>query len=214
MKLKGKLITFEGSEGSGKSTQIQLLHLYLKKKKKPVVLLREPGGVTISEKIRQVLLDTKNKAMGNECETLLYLAARAQLVKEVIEPALKSGKVILCDRFMDSTVAYQGYGNGVDIRFIKTVGEFATRGIEPDLTFIFDIDAEEGLSRIHRAKDRIERRALNYHRRVRQGYLDLAQGSPKRIKLINGDQPKETIRDIIRRRVDSLLGSYTPFQKF
>ena len=112
MALKGKFITFEGSEGSGKSTQIELLQSYLKKQKISVEFVREPGGVKISEKIRRVLLDVKNTAMSDQAETLLYMAARAQLVEEVLEPALKKGKIVLCDRFLDSTLAYQGYGHG------------------------------------------------------------------------------------------------------
>src|SRR5262245_20762932 len=126
---KGKFITFEGSEGSGKSTQIELIKTYLKKKRVPVLFVREPGGVAISEKVRHILLDVANEGMGNECETLLYMAARAQLVEEVIKPALKKGKVVLCDRFLDSTVVYQGYGCGVDIGKIKEIGKFATQSI-------------------------------------------------------------------------------------
>ncbi|MDZ4241548.1 MAG: dTMP kinase, partial [Candidatus Omnitrophota bacterium] len=127
----GKFITFEGSEGSGKSTQAALVCDYLKGRKKPVLFLREPGGVRISEEVRRILLSVKNTDMADECETLLYMAARAQLVKEVIRPALKQGKIILCDRFLDSTVVYQGYGNGVDIAEIKRIGKFATGGIAP-----------------------------------------------------------------------------------
>ena len=201
----GKLITFEGSEGSGKSTQIDLLCRYLKKKKKNVLFLREPGGVEISEKIREILLDAKNKGMSLECEILLYMAARAQLVEEVIEPALRQGKIILCDRFLDSTLAYQGYGCGGDIRFIKQLGVHITRGIQPDLTFVFDIEAAEGLSRIHRAKDRIEQRSLSYHNRVRQGYLKLAKSEPHRIKVIKVNGGKEEIYKIVQKHVNKLL---------
>src|SRR3984885_8291415 len=163
----GKFITFEGSEGSGKSTQAALVLDYLKSKKVPVVLLREPGGVKISENIRKLLLDVNNTGMGDECETLLYMAARAQTVKEVLEPQLKSGKVILCDRFLDSTIAYQGYGNGIDVKLIEQLGLFATKGITPDLTVLFDIQPEKGLSRAGAKKDRIESRSLEYHQRVR-----------------------------------------------
>ena len=120
--MKGKLITFEGSEGSGKSTQIDLIRRYLITRKRTVFFVREPGGVKISEKIRDILLDAGNTAMGDECETLLYMAARAQLVAEAVIPALKKGRVVLCDRFLDSTVAYQGYGSGVDLRFINGAG--------------------------------------------------------------------------------------------
>ena len=206
--MKGKFITFEGSEGSGKSTQIALIHHYLKKTKKPLLFVREPGGVKISEKIRHILLDVKNKDMAAECETLLYMAARAQLVHEVIAPALKQGKIVLCDRFLDSTVVYQGYGCGVDLKVIKGIGRFATRAVTPDLTFVFDIDTRKGLSRIKRPKDRIERRAVSYHNKVRRGYHDLARKEPKRVKMIqvNRGRSKEDIHEEVRKFVDLLLG--------
>lgn len=204
--MKGVLITFEGSEGSGKSTQIELARRYLRRKKKSVLFVREPGGVKISERIRHILLDTGNVQMSSECETLLYMAARAQLVEEVIAPALKKGKVVLCDRFLDSTVAYQGYGNGVDVKMIKDIGRFATRAIRPDITFFFDIEAKKGLSRIKgRPKDRIERRAVAYHNKVRQGYVRIARQEPRRVKMINANQPKEEIFGIVKEHLDRLL---------
>ncbi len=129
MAFKGKFITFEGSEGSGKSTQMALLKKYLQKRKCKVIVLREPGGVKISETVRRILLDTKNKEMNKICETLLYMAARAQLVEEKLIPALKEGKVILCDRFLDSTVVYQGYGCGIDIKTVQSIGKFATQAL-------------------------------------------------------------------------------------
>ena len=204
--MKGTFITFEGSEGSGKSTQIELVCKYLKQKKKPILFVREPGGVKISEKIRGVLLDVKNTKMSSECETLLYMAARAQLVEEVVVPALKMGKVVLCDRFLDSTIAYQGYGNGVDIKAIKSIGEFATRKIQPEITFFFDIDARKGLSRIKgRTKDRIERRAICYHNRVREGYIKIAHREPGRVKLIDAGRTKEEIFAVVVKHIDRLL---------
>ncbi len=203
--MKGKFITFEGSEGSGKSTQIELVRSYLKKKKKSVLFVREPGGVKISEKIRNILLDIKNIKMSDECETLLYMAARAQLVEEVIAPALKEGKIVLCDRFLDSTIAYQGYGNGIDVAGIKEIGRFATKDIRPNITFFFDIDAKKGLSRISRKKDRIERRAITYHNRVRKGYGAIARSDPGRVKLIDASQSKEEIYKIIQTYIDRLL---------
>ena len=203
--MRGKFITFEGAEGSGKSTQSEMAWRYLKAKGKKVLFIREPGGVKISEKIRSILLDTANKGMCDEAETLLYMAARVQLVHEVIEPALKEGMIVLCDRFLDSTIVYQGYGNGVDIDFIKTVGAFVVRNIKPDLTFVFDIDAKKGLSRIKRPKDRIERRALSYHQRVRNGYLKLAAQDPKRIKCIPVNKNKEEIHLIVRKYLERVL---------
>ncbi|HCI44928.1 MAG TPA: dTMP kinase [Candidatus Omnitrophica bacterium] len=205
-RLKGRFITFEGSEGSGKSTQIGLVDRYLKRKGRKVLFLREPGATRISEQVRRILLDVGSAGMSDECETLLYMAARAQLVREKIIPALREGVVVLCDRFLDSTVAYQGYGNGVDIGWIKELGRFTTGGVTPDLTFFFDIDAKKGLGRIRRPKDRIERRSILYHDRVRTGYRTLARQEPGRIKLIKVDGNKEEIHLVVRKHIDSLLG--------
>ncbi len=203
---KGKFITFEGSEGSGKSTQAALALEYLKNRNVPVMLLREPGGVKIAEAIRHLLLDVKNAGMGDECETLLYMAARAQMVKEVLQPTLEAGTIVICDRFLDSTIAYQGFGNGVDVNLIKTIGQFATRSITPDLTLLFDIDTQVGLSRTNATKDRIELRPLEYHHRVRQGYLTLAQQSPNRVKVISVDSTKENIFARVKMHLDQCLG--------
>ena len=204
--MSGKFITFEGSEGSGKSTQAALVLEYLKSRRMPVMLLREPGGVKISENIRKLLLDVKNTGMGDECETLLYMAARAQMVKEVLEPQLKSSKIILCDRFLDSTIAYQGYGNGIDIKIIEQLGLFATKGLVPDLTVLFDIQPEKGLGRAGQKKDRIESRSLEYHKRVRNGYLDLGKQYPARIKVIKVDASVEEIFKRVKACIDALLG--------
>ena len=203
---QGKFITFEGSEGSGKSTQIELVCRYLKREGRKVLFLREPGATRISEQVRRILLDVGSVGMSDECETLLYMAARAQLVREKIIPALRKGLVVLCDRFLDSTIAYQGYGNGVDIGWIKQLGRFATGGVTPDLTLFFDIDAKKGLGRISRPKDRIERRSVLYHNRVRAGYRALARQEPRRIKLIEVDGSKEEIHLVVRKYIDGLLG--------
>jgi dTMP kinase len=202
---KSLFITFEGSEGSGKSTQIELALRYLRSRKKKVVFLREPGGVKISESIRNILLDVKNKKMSDECEMLLYMAARGQLVKEKIMPALSEGKIVLCDRYLDSTLAYQGYGNGVDLKIIKAVGDFVTHGLIPDLTFVLDLEAKKGLGRIKRAKDRIELRALSYHERVRQGYLAIAKKEPRRVKIVPVDRDPAMIHEDVKRYLDILL---------
>lgn len=205
--MKGKFITFEGSEGSGKSTQVELIFSDLKVRGEDIILLREPGGVELGEKIRDLLLDVKNVDMTGECETLLYMAARAQLVAEKISPLLNKGTHILCDRFLDSTIAYQGYGNGVDIDFIKKVGQFITQSVKPDLTLLFDIDSRVGLSRIKRSKDRIERRAMAYHNRVRQGYLRMAAAEPQRIRVIDvGARSKEDIFSEVRGYIEPLFG--------
>ena len=203
--MKGKFITFEGSEGSGKSTQATLVYQYLKRQKRPVLFIREPGGVKISEAVRDILLSVKSSGMTDECETLLYMAARAQLVGEVILPALKKEKIVLCDRFLDSTVVYQGYGNGVDLKAIQSIGRFATQGIMPDLTLLFDIDTRKGLSRKGKVKDRIESRSIPYHNRVRRGYQRLAQQDPWRIKLIKVNAGKEEIYKIVKRYIDKAL---------
>ena len=204
--MNGKFITFEGSEGSGKSTQAALVLEYLKSKKLPVMLLREPGGVKISEAIRKLLLDVDNTGMGNECETLLYMAARAQMVKEVLVPQLTSGKIILCDRFLDSTIAYQGYGNGINVKTIEQLGGFVAGGLTPDLTILFDIEPQKGLARTNIKKDRIESRPLEYHHRVREGYLALSQRYPQRIKVIQVDADKDEIFKRVKSYMDALLG--------
>lgn len=212
MGVKGRLITFEGSEGSGKSTQMALIQRYLEsssskglKRKRKVLSLREPGATKIGEKIRRILLDVQNAGMSDECETLLYMAARAQLVREKIIPALRKGIIVLCDRFLDSTVTYQGHGNGVDVGWIRQIAGHATAGIAPDLTLVFDIEPRVGLQRIQGPKDRIERRSVLYHNRVRQGYLALARQEPERIKVINVNGNKQEIHLLVRRLVDNLL---------
>lgn len=203
--MKGKFITLEGFEGSGKSTQAGLLFDYLKSKRLPVIYIREPGGVKISEEIRKILLDVENKKMTKIAETLLYMAARAQLVEEIVMPALNQGKIVLCDRFLDSTVVYQGYGNGVDLKFIKTLGKVATQNIKPDITFLFDIDVKEGLSRRGKEKDRIERKSLDFHRRVRSGYLEIAKFEPGRIKMISSRGSKEEIQGTLQKHIEKFL---------
>ncbi len=212
MGVRGRLITFEGSEGSGKSTQMALIQRYLEssslkslKRKRKVLSLREPGATKIGEKIRRILLDVQNVRMSDRCETLLYMAARAQLVHEKIIPALRKGVIVLCDRFLDSTVTYQGYGSGVDVGWIRQIAGYPLAGITPDLTLVFDIEPRAGLQRIQGPKDRIERRSVLYHNRVRQGYLALAHQEPERIKVINVNGDKQEIHLLVRRLVDNLL---------
>ncbi|MFA5345273.1 MAG: dTMP kinase [Candidatus Omnitrophota bacterium] len=203
--MKGKFITFEGSEGCGKSTQSRLLFEYLKAKGKRVIYLREPGATKISEKIRDILLDAKNQGIVPETEMLLYMAARSQIVVEVIKPALKKGINVICDRFLDSTLAYQGYGLGMDIDLIKKVGKFTTGGITPDLTLFLDLAVKRGLKHREACLDRIEMRSVKYHLRVRNGYLKLAKQEPKRIKVVKVEKDKaETqlkIRDLVEKYV-------------
>lgn len=203
--MKGKFITFEGSEGCGKSTQSRLLAAYLKNKGYRLVYLREPGGTAISEKIRRILLDLKNKSMSRECEMLLYMASRAQVVFEVILPALGEGKIVISDRFLDSTLAYQGYGLGVDINLIERIGRFATCSLKSDLTIFLDLPVQKCLARCGRTKDRIEKRNLAYHKKVRQGYIKLARLQPARIKTVKVEQDKIATQGKIRKLVDKFL---------
>lgn len=204
---KGKFITFEGSECCGKSTQSKLLYEYLQEKGHKVIFLREPGGTKISEDIRQILLDNRNKSLTSETELLLYMASRAQTVSEVIKPALLDGRIVVCDRFLDSTVVYQGYGLGMDIKLIRSLGGFVTAGIKPDLTILLDLPLEDALNGIRREKDRIESRSLEYHRKVKSGYLELAALEPERIKIVKLADDKKETQGKIRILVDNLLKS-------
>ena len=204
--MKGIFITFEGSEYCGKSTQSKLLYEYLKGQGRRVIFLREPGGTAVSEKIRELLLDPGNSSIAAETELLLYMASRAQTVREVIMPALQKGAIVVCDRFLDSTVVYQGYGLGMDKRFIMQLGRFATAGIKPDLTILLDLPLKQALGGISRKKDRIERRSFAYHRRVKQGYLALARQEPKRIKIVKLASDIQTTQAAIRRLVDAVVG--------
>jgi len=202
--MRGKFITFEGSEGCGKSTQSKMLAEYLRKKGCGVVYLREPGGTETSEKIRHILLDCKNHITPLS-EALLYMAARAQLVCEVIAPALAKGKIVICDRFLDSTIAYQGYGLGVNIDFIKAIGNSVSCGIKPNLTILLDLPVQEGLAHRKFTEDRIEKRPYLYHLRVRRGYLRLAAAGPKRIKIVRVAGDKNKTQEAIRVLADRFL---------
>ena len=206
----GRFITFEGSEGSGKSTQARLLCQYLLKKGYKVEYLHEPGGTSIGEKIRKILLDSKNKEMSSITEMLLYMASRTQIVKEKIIPLLRKGNIVICDRFLDSTLAYQGYGGGIDIKFIKSLTEISCGRIKPDLSFLLDIQTKEGLIRTGKKKDRMEEKSFSYHRRVRRGYLELASREPKRIKVIRVTEDKNSIQKKIREIVDQWLSNSIP----
>jgi len=195
--MKNKFITFEGSEGCGKSTQSKMLFNYLKAKGDKVIYLREPGGVKLGETIRAILLDPKSK-ISAQAETLLYMASRAQVVAQIIKPALESKKTVVCDRFLDSTIAYQGYGLGIDIKLIKSIGNFATKGITPDLTIFLDLPVKNGLKHRVSCKDRIEQRSISYHEKVRKGYLALAKQEPRRIKIVKVLEDKFKTQDKIR----------------
>ncbi len=202
-------ITFEGPEGSGKSTQIRLLADYLRGRGLGVVTTREPGGTDIGDQVRGVLHDTANTAMSATAEVLLYSASRAQLVEEVVRPALREGQVVLCDRFADSTMAYQGYGRGLDRRTLAALTAIATGGIAPDLTLLLDLDVTRGLSR-RRAKgeemNRLDLEDIAFHERVRAGYHTLAQAEPQRWAIVEADRPVAQVSAEIVRIVCEWFG--------
>ena len=192
---RGIFITFEGPEGCGKSTQSSLLYDFLKKRGKRCIYTREPGGTKTGEMIRKVLLNSKGIKISNLAETLLFEASRAQIVSEVIKPALLSGKIVICDRYSDSTLCYQGYGGKVPVKDIESIDRISTGGLKPDLTILLDIDTVTGLKRARRkGVDRMERKTLAYHKRVRMGYLKACQRKSKRIRLIKVREAIESTR--------------------
>ncbi|MEE8163577.1 MAG: dTMP kinase, partial [Anaerolineae bacterium] len=205
-------ITFEGPEGSGKTTQIELLSEYLEEKGYPVLATREPGGTSIGDQVRAILLDPQNTEMLPASEALLFSSARAQIVNRVIRPHLAQGGIVLCDRYADSTLAYQGYGHGLDLEMLHTITALATEELKPDLTIYLDIDVEEGLRRklaAHKAGktewNRMDRQETAFHRRVRDGYLQMAAREPDRWLVIDATQPLEAIQALIRARVEAKL---------
>ncbi len=202
--IEHKFITFEGIEGSGKSTHSKLIADFLKEEGFPVVYTREPGGVPISEMIRKILLEPKNAGMSQKCELLLYMASRAELVSKVIKPALEKNKIVVCDRFLDATVCYQGYGSGLNIDFIKKIGNYVTNGLEPNLTIFLDTDVNASIKSI-KNPDRIEKRNLDYHNKVRNGYLQLANKFPNRIKTVKVQEEINDTQDRIRKIISKFL---------
>jgi dTMP kinase len=195
-------ITFEGPDGSGKTTQARMLAEFLQVRGYPVIYTREPGGTEISEQIRNVILSTRNQAMRNEAEVLLFSAARAQIVAELIRPALVAGKIVICDRYADSTLAYQGYGMRLDLDALRAITRFATGGLVPDLTFYVDVPAQVGLARRQRGEtNRLDQKDAEYHTRVRDGYLALAKAEPQRFVVIDGTQAIDEIQQEIRARL-------------
>jgi dTMP kinase len=205
--MKGKLITFEGPEGSGKSTHCKMLSSWLRKKGIPFICTREPGGTRVGELIRRILLDPGNYSIVDKCELLLYLAGRAQIVAEVIRPALSKGKIVISDRFSDATLAYQGYGNKLDINLIKKLDIFVTDDIRPDLTIVLDLNVKEGLRRNIKTKwpDRMEARTLSYHQRVRSGYHEIARKDPRRVKVVNVRENINETQEAIRKIVNYVI---------
>jgi dTMP kinase len=207
---RGLFISFEGGDGSGKTTQIKLLNHYLTEKGIHTTTVREPGGVAISEKIRSILLDKKYKEMDNITEMLLYAASRAQLVAQVIMPALEKGISVICDRYVDSSYIYQGYARGLGIDMVKAINDIATRNLMPDITFLIDIDPETAIKRrlAEGKPDRLEMESIAFHTKVYDGYIWLANLFPDRIKRISGRNSIEDAFLQVKTHIDALLCKY------
>lgn len=195
---KGLFITLEGADGCGKTTQLNLLKEYLTSKGYEIVVTREPGGKGLGEKLREILLNYDGE-VSDRCEAFLYLADRAQNIDTIIKPAINSGKIVLCDRHTDSSVAYQGYGREQNIDNINMLNELAVNGVHPDLTIVFDIDTETSMARVGAEKDRLESAGIEFHKRVRNGYLEIAKKNQQRIKVVDASQTIEDVqRDVIK----------------
>ncbi|MGH2538546.1 MAG: dTMP kinase [Candidatus Promineifilaceae bacterium] len=206
-------ITFEGSEGSGKTTQIALLADFLRGRGCGVLTTREPGGTEIGEQVRAVLHDVHNRSLTPTAEVLLYFASRAQLVEELIRPALAAGQFVVCDRYADSSLAYQGYGRGLDLDDLRQLARIATGGLQPDLTLLLDVESGAGLARRSSAgaeMNRMDLQAAVFYERVRQGYHALAAAEPARWRIINANRPLEEIQANIRRHVLERLSPGRP----
>lgn len=207
---KGLFITFEGPDGSGKSTQIARLKNKLVNKNIETILTREPGGTKIGEKIREIILNVEHSEMDDLTEALLYASARSQHVSQVIIPALEAGKAVICDRFMDSSIAYQGYGRRLGEQ-VRIINEFAVRGIQPDLTFLLLLDPSIGKKRINREYDRLEMEEDSFHREVYKGYMELARLNPRRIVLIDAEKSIHEMEREIDGYLRTRLGEWSAF---
>jgi len=206
----GKLIVFEGPDGAGKTTQVKLAAERLQNAGYSIVVTREPGGTRLSEMIRQLLLDPNNREMSPVTEALLYAGARSQLVAEVILPALAAGKIVLCDRFVDSSLAYQGFGRGLDLEMLRQVNRFALNRLGRFCTIILDLPPEEGLKRgKQRERDWLEQEDLSFHRRVREGYRLLAKKYPERIRVVDASPQPEIVHQQVWEHLTAFIrGSY------
>ena len=200
----GLFISFEGIDGCGKTTQIELLKKYLDEKKYETIVTLEPGGCEIGKNLREILLFHKGY-VSDIAEMFLYLADRAQHIQEIVLKNINEGRIVLCDRCIDSTVAYQGYGRRGNIEQINLLNKIATNGIEPDLTIVFDVDIETAQKRIGNTKDRMEKEGIEFHKRVREGYLELAKKYPKRIKVINSNQEIEKVFSDLKSIIDEII---------
>jgi len=211
--VNGFFITFEGPEGSGKTTQIRRLAAFLEEQGYAVVLTREPGGTVIGDQIRQILLAHGNAEMKPRTEVLLFQASRAQHVDELIRPALAQGKIVLCDRFADSTLAYQGFGRGENLDRLRQLIAYATGGLQPHLTLLLDLDVEVGLRRrqpLLQEWNRLDAEKLAFHQKVRDGYRQLAQEDPQRWVVIDASRSVEEVHDEVKRVVQARLKNYKP----
>ena len=209
--MTGKLITFEGIDGSGKTTQIDLLESELKQKGISTLVLREPGGTKLSEKIREILLDRDNIALSPSAESLLFVASRAQLTAEKIKPALELDQYVICDRFADSTVAYQGYGRGMNVEYLEELNNFATDSIQPDLTIILDIDPKKAAIRMGSdVPDRMESTGSEFFLKVRAGCYEISHRFPLRCVIIDGDQTESGVFASIIKEVNNKLFKEIP----
>jgi len=205
MSKKGLFITFEGADGSGKSTQLAKIFEYLTQNDFECILTREPGGTDLGNKLRDILLNYDGPVSSN-CELFLYLADRSQHIETKIKPALLEGKVVLCDRHIDSTVAYQGFARGLDIENLINLNKIATKGLLPDLTIVFDVETEIAMQRVGQTKDRLESEGFEFHKKLRYGYLELAKRFPERIKIINSNNAIDKVfEDTLK-----LINSYLP----
>lgn len=205
MSTSGSFIVFEGGEGAGKSTQEALLADWLTAQGTAVLRTREPGGTAAGEAIRTILLSNEYAGLTDRAEALLFAAARGEHAAQVIRPALESGTVVICDRYLDSSVAYQGYGRGLGAEYVRGLSLWATRDLVPDLTVLLDVDPAIGLSRVT-SPDRLESEPIDYHRTVRAAFRDIANTDPTRYLVIDADQDKDVIAEQIRDRVAALLG--------
>jgi len=201
---RGLFITFEGADGCGKTTQLNLLKNYLIDRGYEVVTTREPGGKGLGEKVREILLNYDG-VVSDRCESFLFLADRAQNIDIIVNPAVEQGKIVLCDRHTDSTVAYQGYGRGLDIEQINMLNNLATKNKKPDLTFVFDVDIETSMQRVGQNKDRMENAGMEFFNRVRNGYLKLAKQEPQRIKVVDSTQSIEEVFEDVKAIINSYL---------
>ena len=207
--IKGVFITFEGCEGCGKSTHSRLLYNYLTRLGYECVITREPGGTRVGEEVRKILLHSDGIDISDVTELFLFESARAQIVREIIKPALDKKRIVICDRFSDATSAYQGYGGKVPAEVIRVLDKVSTGGIKPDLTLIMDIDITTGLTRAKRKGcDRMEKKVLSYHKRVRAGYMAIAAKEPARVKVVPVEYDVNDTQSSIRSRVDRVIQRY------